>query len=184
MTLSIALKEWDLVIRALLAGEQSMLLRKGGILEAEGEFVLEHQRFLLFPTVIHQDPAGVKPRWRDGVTQQREEPEKITISGWAEVARIWEIPNRARFETLDDLHIWDRPLIDMRFSYRPDRPLYLVAVQAYALAAPIVLPNLPAFAGCKSWVPLDREIPIEETRPAISKDLLAERCARIDRAFA
>lgn len=63
-TLGWALKEWDIVCAALLEGKQAMLLRKGGILEAENEFVLEHAQFLLFPTFMHQDQAGTKAEWR------------------------------------------------------------------------------------------------------------------------
>ena len=47
----------------------------------------------------------------------------------------------------------------MRFSYRPENPLYLLLVRAYRLAQPATLANTPAYAGCKSWVPL--ELPVE-----------------------
>ena len=51
-TLAVALKEWDLVITALLEGRHAVLLRKGGLLEADNQFELEHPRFLFFPTFI------------------------------------------------------------------------------------------------------------------------------------
>ena len=65
-----------------------------------------------------------------------------------------KVPSREAFDSLDDLHPWDTPQIDMRFNYKPDRPLYLLAVQAYRLPAGAVIPNRDAFSGCKSWVPL------------------------------
>jgi hypothetical protein len=53
--LSIALKEWATLCRALETGRQIILLRKGGIYESAGEFEVEHRRFLLFPTYLHQN---------------------------------------------------------------------------------------------------------------------------------
>ena len=46
-----------------------------------------------------------------------------------------------------------------RFGYRPENPLYLLLVRAYAMPQPIMIENTIAYAGCKSWVPLDQEIP-------------------------
>ena len=46
-TLTVALKEWAVAIRALREGRQVMLLRKGGIREAEGEFVVVAGTFLI-----------------------------------------------------------------------------------------------------------------------------------------
>ena len=49
--LRIALKEWAVICDLLLAGEQAILLRKGGVHEGTGpgQFRLEHDRFALFP---------------------------------------------------------------------------------------------------------------------------------------
>src|SRR6476469_947176 len=55
--LAIALKEWATVCHALETGRQMLLLRKGGIYEAAGEFELENPQFLLFPTYLHQNLA-------------------------------------------------------------------------------------------------------------------------------
>ena len=182
--LNVALKEWDLVIRSLLAGTQVVLLRKGGILESDNQFELEHQRFLFFPTFVHQDPRMTKPAFRAGLQQVRTEPEKVTLSGYGEAARIFEVPSRAALEKLDDLHVWDAPLLDMRFAYRPEKPLYLVVVRAYALAAPVTVANTLEYAGCKSWVPLGREIDETSSLPALSDEKFETTMERIKRAFA
>ena len=49
-----ALKEWAVVCRALEEGRQTVLLRKGGILEFREGFEVKHDRFMLFPTYEHQ----------------------------------------------------------------------------------------------------------------------------------
>jgi hypothetical protein len=183
MTLSIALKEWDFLITALLEGRQAILLRKGGILESENQFALEHPRFLLYPTFIHQDPRMLKPQFRQTLPSQRAEPDAIPIRGYAQVARIFEVPSRAKLEALDDLHIWDAPMLDMRFNYRPEKPLYLVVVEAFALAAPVTVLNTMEYAGCKSWVPLKDTIDITSAQSALPPDTLASLIQRIEQTF-
>jgi hypothetical protein len=61
-------------------------------------------------------------------------------------------------DRLDAEHIWTSPLIDMRFNDRPENPLYLLLVRAYRLASPVTVDYTPAYAGCKSWVPLEEPI--------------------------
>ncbi|HQU41894.1 MAG TPA: DUF1802 family protein, partial [Pirellulales bacterium] len=56
-----AFKEWAVVCRALAGGRQSLILRKGGIVEEGGEFRPDHPEFLLFPTFSHQSPDSVVP---------------------------------------------------------------------------------------------------------------------------
>ncbi|MDG0790271.1 DUF1802 family protein [Cohnella ginsengisoli] len=49
----IALREWAVAVKALEAGKQIMVLRKGGIAEETKEFRLESPSFFLFrPTSI------------------------------------------------------------------------------------------------------------------------------------
>lgn len=165
--LSVALKEWELQIDALLSGRQPFLLRKGGILESENQFELEHPRFLFFPTVVHQDPRMVKPLFRENLRQVREEPGLVEIRGYGEAAAIFEVPSRGQLEALTDLYLWDAPLLDMRFSYRPEKPLYLVVVRAFRLAAPVPLQNTLDYAGCKSWIPLTSPIDVAAAVPAL-----------------
>ena len=59
--IEIALKEWAVICDLLVAGEQAILLRKGGIEEAEGpgRFRLKVRRFVLFPAWMHQLPERI-----------------------------------------------------------------------------------------------------------------------------
>ena len=49
------LKEWATVVKALEHGKQTVILRKGGILETASGFIIESKKFLLFPTWEHQE---------------------------------------------------------------------------------------------------------------------------------
>ena len=66
---SLALKEWAVITRALACGEQFLILRKGGIREQQKRFVLEGNRFLLYPTYEHQSADLLKPQWHDSLAQ-------------------------------------------------------------------------------------------------------------------
>jgi len=183
--IDVALKEWSCVCDLLLAGEFCLLLRKGGIHERSGPgvFELEHERFLLFPSWAHQKPGMMKPAYRDAA-QPASEPESITFRGVGEAAKIWRVPSREAFDPLDDLHPWSGEYVDMRFNYRPENPLYLVAVRVTQLTQPKTIAYRNAFVGCHSWVPLEeREAASGAGTPAISDDRFAQLMLRVDAAF-
>ena len=52
-----ALKEWATVVNALENGDQTVLLRKGGILEDSSGFVVESEKFFYF------QPLSTKKRY-------------------------------------------------------------------------------------------------------------------------
>ena len=166
-SLPIALKEWATVCHALETGRQMLLLRKGGIYEAAGEFELENPQFLLFPTYLHQNLSMLKASDQAGFEPRSAEPAQVRISGAAEVTDIVQLKSRAQMDGLDAEHVWTAPLIDMRFNYKPHNPLYLMLVRAYRLPEPVTVENTPAYAGCKSWVPLDEPIATAAAAPAI-----------------
>jgi hypothetical protein len=158
MTLNIALKEWASVCDALVEGRQMILLRKGGIHEAAGEFELENPRFVLFPTYLHQNLSMLKASEHGRFVAASAEPARVTLTAVGEVTDILQLQSRGQMEAIEEEHIWTRPLIEMRFNYRPENPLYLMLVRVYRLAEPVTVENTPAYAGCKSWVPLERPV--------------------------
>jgi len=173
--LQVALKEWAVVCDALRTGRQAILLRKGGIVEAAGEFKVEQESFVLFPTFVHQDYRMLKPEVHGRFQPAAAEPDRVTIDTACEIVNVVRVASHAEVEDLDAEHVWTRPLIEMRFSYKPERPLYLLVVRAYALAAPVTIANTPAYAGCKSWVPLVEPINCRGARPAIEDARFEQR---------
>jgi hypothetical protein len=179
---NIALKEWQSVADALEAGRQIVLLRKGGIVEAGGEFSVEHPAFWLFPTYLHQNPAMLAPEWRDRLRHADAEPGELDLRLYAEITDVlrpadWECLLRLRPET-----VWTEPLLRMRWDYKPDRPLYLLLVRAYRAASPHRISVTPGYAGCKSWVELDAGLPTDGAEPVLSDAAYAEARARVSSA--
>jgi hypothetical protein len=169
ISLDVALKEWATVVRALEAGRQILLLRKGGILEQsiKNRFEIKYNEFLLFPTYLHQSRGELKPEAHAELQPVTAEPEQVRITAAGVVTDIIKVQSREQVDRLDSEHIWTSSLIDMRFQYKPQNPLYLVLVRAYRLHQPAVLANTPAYTGCKSWVPLEQPIETGDALPVL-----------------
>src|SRR5439155_8940994 len=111
-------------------------------------------------------------------------PEEIVLSAAAVVSDIIQLKSREQMNRIDDEHVWTSPLIDMRFSYRPNNPLFLLIVRAYALHAPVKIANTPAYAGCKSWVPLDQPVETGDHVAALDDVLFEHKRKTILQAIA
>jgi hypothetical protein len=185
--LHVALKEWAVICDRLVTGEQSLMVRKGGIEEAEGpgRFRLEVPKFALFPAWLHQIPERIKPAWREQVKVYDREPAEILIRGCATAEHVWQVRSRASLDPLDELHVWSSEQLDMRWNYKPHQPLYLVAVRVYRLAGPRTIANNPRYAGCKSWVELDAADAIDDSKTTAALDDAAFQAivSRIDAAL-
>jgi hypothetical protein len=182
--IQVALKEWAMICELLVAGEQAILVRKGGIEEVggPGRFRLESPRFALFPAWLHQLPERIQPPWRDRVHLYDVEPAEIEITGVGVVDHVWQVPSRASLDALDGLHTWTPEHLDMRWNYKPHQPLFLLAVRAYRLATPRTIANNPHYAGCKSWVELEAGDAMDDhgATAAIADARFAEIVARIE----
>jgi hypothetical protein len=158
------LKEWAVVCRALEEGRQSVLLRKGGIIEETRDFSLVARRFLLFPTYEHQDVESVQPSYRGwfaDTLEQRPGSEIVRISSWAEVTDLFLTHDLDALLALSGLYAWSAQYIRMRMAYKPRKPMNVVVVRTRRLLHAIDMPVLDHFAGCKSWVPLDATVSLD-----------------------
>ncbi len=176
-----ALKEWQSVCRALAEGRQTVLLRKGGIQEGPGGFAITHSRFALLPTQLHQNIDMLRPDARDLVEPGDDEPVTFDLTHGGEVTDIHTVPSREALDRLDGLHVWDEEYFDLRWNYKPERPLYLVVVRAFALASAVTLKNTYKIAGCRSWVPLDAAV--EEGEPVLTAAAFDEKRAAVGAAL-
>lgn len=158
-----AFKEWAVICRALADGRQSLVLRKGGIAEESGTFRLEHTRFWLYPTHVHQQETGIQPEAApllEEVRQARPPEGIVRLSHFAEVAGVYQVRDLEAALLLSGLHLWSAQTVQTRFAYRSPG-LYVLPVRVYRSRQVFDLPETPAYAGCKSWVELDRELPDE-----------------------
>jgi hypothetical protein len=165
----VAFKEWAVVVDALLRGDQIIILRKGGISEGPGGFEPEHGRFLLFPTLFHQQRESViaPAQARYDALAPTLSPSTVRVEAFAQVVD-WRL-----LESLDEAlrlsaqHIWREEMIRERFERGPSGSLYVMAVRVFQLSQPVDLPMQPHYGGCKSWIELDSPIPITDARPVL-----------------
>ncbi len=185
--LSHGLQEWAVCCRALGDGRITLVVRKGGIHERGGGlFALEHQRFALMPTYLHQEEARVLPAYGGdswSATQTDPQPGSITIGLWAEAAQIWKVSTLARVQALGDDLMWNDEELARRFAYRDQPWLYVVALRIYRLPAAVVIADHPSYAGCRSWIPLKQPLPTTGSVPVLDGATHAARLARIERTL-
>jgi hypothetical protein len=147
---SVGFKEWALVCEALGRGEQTVLLRKGGIAEGRDGFGFRHSEFFLFPTFFHEQIEKVRsdgaeiPKTREGV---------IEIRYFAKLEEQKEITSWPVAAALEPFHILQESVVRERFDYK-QAGLHVALVRVFRLPQPWVFPDAPAFGGCRSWVKL------------------------------
>ncbi|HKX81734.1 MAG TPA: DUF1802 family protein [Nitrososphaera sp.] len=156
-----ALKEWAVVCHALEKGRQVVLLRKGGILEYRQGFEIKHDKFLMFPTFEHQSKDHLQPDYAgmlDKVTSSAPDAGKILLSSFAEPVLVKELTDRAVLKKLEKFHIWNESYVNARMDYNPSKPMSVILLRVFHLSNVIEVQNQDAWAGCRSWVPLDLSV--------------------------
>jgi hypothetical protein len=151
-----ALKEWAAICRALATGRQDVILRKGGIVEPGGEFRVDHRRFLLLPTFLHQSAGQLIPEASDlleGIDADRPPEGTVVLTHEAEVLRASRVESLAALARFRGRHVWADAVVAERFHRWKDE-LHVLEVAVSPLIEPLVLPWHDDYSGCKSWVSL------------------------------
>ncbi len=152
-----ALKEWATVVQALENGNQTVLLRKGGILEADSGFKLESEKFALFPTYEHQDNASLKSQYYGYLADARENKPGVDVNRITSVAEVLEerdVSSMEKIENLSSFHIWSDSYIVERMNWMPEKPMKAIFLKVYKIPA-TEIPIKPEYHGCKSWIELN-----------------------------
>jgi hypothetical protein len=90
----------------------------------------------------------------------------IRLSHFAEVHGVYFIKQLFGALLLDDLHVWSEATVRQRFEYRAPG-LYVLPARVYRAAAPVDLPETAAYAGCRTWVELSRELSTAGATPIL-----------------
>jgi hypothetical protein len=169
MMLRHALKEWAVICQALSEGKQTILLRKGGIDEAAGAFVLEHTRFWLLPTYVHQQQTGISESARpllEYVEATRPPAGVLRLTHWAEATGVYHVRDEVPALLLAHLHLWSDETVRKRFAYRSPG-LNVLTVRVFRTPKALEVPDRPEYQGCHSWVELQEALPTEGSVPAL-----------------
>jgi len=158
----LALKEWAIVCRALEEGKQSILLRKGGILEYRKGFEISQKIFLLYPTFEHQSKENLQTDYLEnfeslvkGNGSNIVHDKLNTLRILARIETIHEFRDETILSKLEKYHIWNERYLNLRMEYNPKKPMNALFLRVYKLPKPISISVNPQWAGCKSWIDID-----------------------------
>lgn len=175
-----AFKEWAVVCRALAEGRQILILRKGGIAEGPRGFEVTDREFFLFPTYLHQAPTSVVPEWREALAASVDPaPGRVTISHYAVVSSWLRIRTIEKLQALRGLHIWSDELVEERFRRWSEESVLALMVRVHALPRQVAMPSIPEYAGCKSWITLSEQVPLDGARPVLGDADFDRRLAEL-----
>ncbi len=153
-----ALKEWAVVVRALLEGEQLLDVRKGGLREDGRHFAVQATRCWLYPTVEHQKVELLKPAYRHWVddTIAAAPPDRaIRVEGWADIVGAISVTEPDDLAKIDGKMIWTGDYAASRLNWKKRDALWVLAMRVHRLDQPITVPFREEYGGCTSWVQLD-----------------------------
>jgi hypothetical protein len=173
-----ALKEWATVIAALENGDQTVLLRKGGILETASGFKIEDKKFVLFATYEHQDNASLKSQFYRYLADVREQKPKEgfnRITSYAEVLAEYDVSSMQKIEELSSFHIWSDSYMVERMNWMPQKPMTAIFLKVYKIPS-VEIPILPEYHGCKSWIELN--VNIEAGKTVLNEADLQEKMSQ------
>jgi hypothetical protein len=177
-----AFKEWAVICQALAEGRQALLLRKGGVAETGGEFTLEQTRFWLYPTYVHQQQDGIQPEALPLLEQvEAEQPPAgvIRLAHFAEATGVYHVRQLAPVLLLAHHYVWSEDTVRSRFAYRQPG-LSLIPVRVYRASQVHELPDVPSYAGCRTWVELERDLPTDGAVPVVTDGEFAHLLQTLD----
>src|SRR5256714_4358156 len=157
-----AFKEWAVIVRALLAGEQILDVRKGGLREDGRHFDVKSARVWLYPTTEHQQRELLKPayqRWIDETDAGPVRPDVIRIAGWADIVGVAQLTEPADLAKIAGKFIWTLDYAEKRLSWKRRDPLWVLALRAHRLLEPIEVPWREEYGGGPPGGGVDRAPP-------------------------
>jgi len=175
---NVGFKEWTLICDALGRGEQSIILRKGGIAEGRAGFRFQHDEFLLFPTLFHEQSAKLKVASDTPLPPPRADGQLEIRYGarveWTEDVTDWE-----KVQRLAPFHLWQEAEIAKRFR-QDDAPMVSLAlVRVLTLSEPFLFTDAPRYGGCRSWLQLPPLPELIARVPVLDDPTHAQRAAEI-----
>ena len=179
-------KDWAISCAALGEGKQVMLFRKAGIAETNDEFKVEHPKFFLYPTWIHQTPEGVKEEHAgmlERVLAQRPAVGTNRIEYWSKVEEALVMTDMDQVMRQKDHHVWSQRTIEKRWDWAPERKLWMLLLKTYKLKTPIEFQIKDEYEGCFSWFNLQGEFENLPCEPVLPEEQWQSMAAKVRNAL-
>ncbi|MBS0660454.1 MAG: DUF1802 family protein [Verrucomicrobia bacterium] len=170
----IGFKDWSVLCAAMAQGEQSIILRKGGLAEGRDGFQFKHREFFLYPTAFHEQLAKLRvPAGRD-VPEAGEEQVAFFAAfrlEWSAAVTDWEAAR-----ALEPFHLYREEVVRERFDYDEAPGLQVAFGRALRVEPAWIVPYERRFGGCRSWIQLPEQAPaFSSMSPALDDTTHAQR---------
>ena len=109
------------------------------------------------PVHAFASPAGVQ------------QPDRVRIRAWAEVANHFTISDPRCVDALSPFYVWTTDYAEKRLAWKRRHPLHVLLLRTYRIPRPVTVKVKDEYHGCRSWLELARELPFEGT-PVLSDD--------------
>jgi hypothetical protein len=181
---AIALKEWAAAVEALLAGQQILIMRKGGISEETKDFEVQSDSFYLYPTYEHQKKELLKDEYQhtleNTVKGWSNQDTEVSIRCYAELVEDILITSQEELDHLRSEHIWTDRFAEERLKWKKTNPLHLMLLRVYELDEPVRIPIEAEYIGCKSWIGLPASLLADVSRkPVLSDEQFAAKVSTV-----
>lgn len=148
---SVGFKEWALVCAALGEGQQSVIVRKGGIAEGRDGFQFRAREFFLFPTFFHEQLE--RTRLTNAELPARL-PNEIEIRFAARIEQTHALAVWEKARALEPLHVLQEGVLRERFDYDDAPGVQVALVRVFRLEPVWRFADAARYGGCRSWVEL------------------------------
>jgi hypothetical protein len=78
--------------------------------------------------------------------------------------------------------VWTSDYAEKRLRWKPRHPLHVMLLRTYRIPRPVTVKVRPEYAGCRSWLELQRDLPFDGT-PVLADEEF-ERAAALIEAIA
>ncbi len=169
-----ALKERAGVVNALLDGKQTVLVRHPTLDPGTID-----ERFALYPAYSHQDPGRYQSRYEGYYHRSSAKPDEgVPIRTVADIRAEYAVSS-------DDLESLARHYVytpgGLQDKYDPDGELRVLLLRVAELDSPAVIEERGSYRGCRAWIDLADDAPIDPdaATPVLDDAAFAERRAAV-----
>jgi hypothetical protein len=106
----------------------------------------------------------------------------VRLTHFAEVAGVYHVHDLPAALMLQSLHAWSEETVAKRFAYRVPG-LYVMPVRVYRAAEVFEFRETAAYAGCRSWVELEKELPTAGSAPVLDDEAFRDLLRTLDRVL-
>lgn len=171
-----ALKEWNTTVEALGKGKIIAIWRKGGISDSPGiktpnsSFKVDDRRFLLLPTFTHEELDRVKKSYWEFFNQNHKlgKDNQLQVKYWAEVHEEIEIEKLEQLMNVSEELVNSDEYLVSSYNLNPSHKGKILILRVYLLNYPVLITNSNDYAGCKSWIDLNIDIPRIRSKATLS----------------